>query len=254
MGGFYGRVAVVTGGAAGIGFACARALAADGARVVIGDVDPEGGARAAAAIEAAGGVAAYTSVDVTEEAEVRAMVTLAGERFGGLDFAVNNAGIVLSEGLLLHEYPVEDFDRVLRINLHGTFLSLKHELAAMVGAGGPGSIVNVASVAALHGNAGSVAYTASKHAVYGMTKRAAVDYAPRGIRVNAVAPGPTHTSMMDRALESDPEILDRAGSRVPMNRVAQPEEIGEAVRWLLSDAASYVTGELLSIDGGWSAL
>ena len=254
MGGFDERVAVVTGGAAGIGLASARALAADGATVVIGDVDPTGGAQAVAAIEAGGGRALFTRVDVTEEAEIRAMVLLAVEQFGRLDHAVNNAGVVVAEGIPAHEYEVADFERLLRINLHGVFLSLKHEITAMLGGGRPGSIVNVASVAALHGGAGSIAYTASKHAVAGMTKRTAVDLAQRGIRVNAVAPGPTHTSMMDRAIEVDPEILGRAGARVPMNRVAQPDEIAEAIRWLLSDGASYVTGEILSVDGGWSAL
>jgi len=254
MSGFDGKVAVVTGAGSGIGRAAAAQLGREGASVVVADVDLDGAAETVDSIRAAGGTAEPHAADVTDDEQVRAMVAFAVDRFGRIDCAVNNAGIVLSEGVPTHEYTEDDFDRLLRINLRGVFVCMKHEIAAMLAGGGPGSMVNVASVAALRGGGGSVAYVASKHAVAGMTKRTALDVAKAGIRINAVAPGPTHTGMMDKALEMDPEILGRAGARTPMGRVARPEEIAEAIVWLLSDAASYVTGHVLAVDGGWTAV
>lgn len=247
------KAALVTGGASGIGRASALALGRAGAAVCVSDINGEGAAETARQIIDEGGQAISTTCDVTISADVAAMVATAVAAFGRLDAAVNNAGIAGSFADRLHEADDEMFERVLAVNLRGVWHCLKAELAQMLSAGG-GSIVNIASVAGLIGAPKAAAYTASKHAVVGITKSAAIDYAKLGIRVNAICPAYTDTAMTRSAIERNPlmgQIMERA---IPMGRLGQASEIGEAVVWLCSDASSFVTGQSLALDGGLAAM
>jgi NAD(P)-dependent dehydrogenase (short-subunit alcohol dehydrogenase family) len=222
---------------------------AAGANVVVADLDASGGSETVALLEADGVKASFCKVDVTSGAEVEAMVAHAVERFGGLDLAHNNAGI-LGGSVTLAEFDDDDFRRVVDVNLTAVYLCLKHEIRAMLAAGGGGAIVNTASFSGLVAVPFAAAYVASKHGVVGLTKAAAVEYGRKGIRINAVCPGTVRTPMMAERIAANPK-MERALSDVsPMRRLAEAAEIGDAVVWLCSDAASFVNGHALPVDGG----
>jgi NAD(P)-dependent dehydrogenase (short-subunit alcohol dehydrogenase family) len=247
-----GKVALVTGAGSGIGRASAEAFARAGARVVAADLDAASGEETVARIGAAGGEALFVRADVSVAAEVAALVGRAIDAYGRLDCAHNNAGI---EGVraALHEYPEDAWDRVLAVNLKGIWLCMQHEIGQMLRQGG-GAVVNTASVAGLIGSvSGICAYNASKHGVVGLTKTAALEYAKQGIRVNAVCPGFVTTPMLERAFGGDAPLMARFAAAQPTGRYAAPEEIAAAVVWLCSDAASYVTGLAMPVDGGYVA-
>jgi len=246
-----GKVALVTGGSSGIGRASALAFAREGAKVVVADVVVEGGEETVGLIKKAGGEALFVRADVSKAAEVEAMVNQVAQTYGRLDCAFNNAGI---EGVMAQtaECSEENWDRTLSINLKGVWLCLKYEIPQMLKQGG-GAIVNTASALGLVGMAGLPAYTASKHGVAGLTKTAALEYAKAGIRVNAVCPGAIRTPMTERLFSLQPQIAETATAMEPVGRMGTPEEIAEAVVWLCSEAASFVTGLAMSVDGGWVA-
>lgn len=248
------KVALVTGAGSGIGRATALAAAGEGAKVLVSDVAVEGGEETVRQIEAAGGEAAFVRADVSKAAEVEALVKSAVETFGRLDCAVNNAGI---EGALAPtaDYPEEDWERVLAVNLTGVYLCMKHEIPRMLEAGG-GSIVNVASILGMVGFATAPAYTAAKHGVVGLSKVAALDYSAQGIRVNTLCPAFIETPMvMERGIEAGthPEAYRQLAELHPIGRLGKSEEIAEAAIWLCSDAASFVTGHAMMADGGYVA-
>lgn len=238
------KICLVTGGACGLGRATALQLAALGNPVAIGDVQDEAGLETVRDIEAAGGKAVFRHLDVTNAAEVKEFVEHVVQVFGALDCAVNNAGVEGSR-VKVADYPDEDWKRVMYVNLVGAFTCMKHELRAMTGRGG--SIVNVGSTGSLRGVGMMSAYTASKHELAGLTKSAALEYAAEGVRVNCLCPGGFWTSMSDRLHggDSGPVV---AGT--PMRRVAQADEIAAAIVWLCSDESTFVTGAMLSVDGG----
>jgi NAD(P)-dependent dehydrogenase (short-subunit alcohol dehydrogenase family) len=244
-----GKAALVTGAGSGIGRATALACARDGAKIVVADMAVEGGEETVSMINSAGGKATFVLVNVTQAAEVEAMVAAAVSAYGRIDCAHNNAGI---EGVFATtaDYPEADWDRVMAVNLKGVWLCMKYESPQMLQQGG-GAIVNTASLAGLVGAKRMPAYVASKHGVAGLTKTAALEYAKSGIRVNAVCPGIIHTSMVDRMfLSRRPDLEDRLAAVEPMGRLGKPEEVAEAVVWLCSDAASFVTGHTMTVDGG----
>ncbi len=247
--GLGGKVALVTGAASGIGRAAAIAFARSGAAVLVSDVDEAGGAETVGLIEAAGGQAAFQRCDVSQASEVRAMVAAAVDLFGRLDCAFNNAGI---NSLAANEYDDDVWARSLGVNLTGVMLCIREEAEAMLRTGG-GAIVNTSSINGLVGNPGQPAYTASKHGVIGLTRHAALRWAQAGIRVNAVCPGVIETAMT-APLVADPEMRKLIDSMTPMGRMGHAEEVAEAVLWLCSDAASFVTGHPLVIDGGATAI
>lgn len=249
-----GKVVLVTGAGAGIGRAVALASAREGARVVVSDIAVEGGEETVRMIGDAGGEAVFVGADVSKAAEVEALVGGAVESYGRLDCAVNNAGI---EGALAPtaDYPDETWNRVLGVNLTGVFLCMKHEIPRMLETGG-GSIVNVASILGLVGFANAPAYTAAKHGAVGLTKVAALEYAPLGVRVNALCPGFIETPMvMERGVEAGthPEVYQQIAALHPIGRLGKPEEIADAAVWLCSDSSSFVTGHALTADGGYVA-
>ena len=243
-----GKVALVMGGASGIGRATALTFAREGARLVIADMNEEGGQQTVHMLTEQGGEAIFVRTDVSKAVEVQALISIAVETYGRLDCAHNNAGI--SGGLRARtaEYPEDRWHQVIAVNLTGVWLCMKYELAQMLHQGG-GAIVNTASAAGLVGTRGTSAYVASKHGVVGLTKTAALEYAQQGIRVNCVCPGWIQTPMTARGL-SDPERRARIIASAPTGRVGTPEEVAEAVVWLCSDAASFVTGHAMSVDGG----
>jgi NAD(P)-dependent dehydrogenase (short-subunit alcohol dehydrogenase family) len=248
-----GRVALVTGAASGIGRSSALAFAQSGARVVAADVLEEQGRETVDQIEAAGGEAIFVAADVSRSEDVTRLVATALEIYGRLDCAHNNAGVEGAPpiGTQFHTYPEAVWDQVLSINLKGVWLCMQAEIAQMLTQGG-GTIVNTASVAGLVG-AGSGAYVSSKHGVIGLTKCAALEYAKRNIRVNAVCPGAIDTPMVERVSARWREFRSVAIASEPIGRLGRPEEIAAAVVWLSSDAASFMTGVALPIDGGWVA-
>lgn len=250
--GLTGRVITITGGAAGIGKASALLCAARGAKVVIADVNESNGADVVAEIRAAGGSAAFIRTDVTNESDVRMMIDFAVSTFGGLHAAFNNAGVNLGAAPLT-DVPLERWQKALAINLTGVFLCVRHQLLHMLRHGG-GAIVNNASVSALVGVPMSVDYVASKHGVLGITRAAASEVSGKGVRVNAIAPGATETPLFLNAVTGQEGLREMVEAGHPIGRVAQPEEIAEIAAWLLSDAASFVTGACIAIDGGYTAL
>jgi NAD(P)-dependent dehydrogenase (short-subunit alcohol dehydrogenase family) len=241
-----GKAALVTGAASGIGRATARLLAREGARVLVCDVDDAGGRAAAAEIEAAGGSARFARIDVASESEVEAAVASALSAFGRLDCAVNSAGITGAPASL-DRVDLEDFSRTLAVNLTGVFLCMKHEIAAMVRQGG-GAIVNVASGAGLVAVPTLGPYCATKHGVLGLTKTAAVENARTGVRVNAVCPGSVDTPMLRASIAEAPAMEKIFLASQPGGRFGRAEEIAEAVVWLCSDRASFVSGESMLVD------
>ena len=249
-----GKAALVTGGASGIGRATALAMSREGARVAVSDRAEAGIAETVALINAAGGQAIAIGGDVTKETDVAAMVTRTVAAFGKIDCAFNNAGIsgraVGPVGQRTHEMSRESFDGMLAVNLTGVFLCLKHEIVQMLKQGNGGAIVNTASIAGLVGLPTSTHYVAAKHGVVGLTKTAAMEYAKDKIRVNCVNPGYIKTPMTDEAMKTR---YDDLMTKVPMNRLGLPEEIAEAVVWMCSDKASFMTGASHIIDGGYYA-
>jgi NAD(P)-dependent dehydrogenase (short-subunit alcohol dehydrogenase family) len=240
---FSGKVIIVTGAGSGIGEAAAKKLAADGASVVVADVDTPGATRVVAEIEAAGGIAAFVRVDVSQESDADALVAFAVERFGRLDGAINNAGVG-QPVQRLHEMDTSAWDRIHSIDLRGVFFCMRAELSHFLANGG-GRIVNTASGAGLKATPGQGAYVAAKHGVIGLTKQAAIEYVTDNIRVNAVAPGLVATPQF-RSFPEDAQALYSAMQ--PGGRPAEPNEIANAMVWLLSDEASFVSGETLLVD------
>jgi NAD(P)-dependent dehydrogenase (short-subunit alcohol dehydrogenase family) len=241
-----GRVGIVTGASRGIGATTAKALAAEGAAVALAARDESALAEVAGEIERAGGRPLVVPVDVTDEDAVKQLVEATTAAFGRLDLAVNNAGGSGHPPTPLADVATRDFDSAFAVNLRGVFVALKHEIAAMLATGG-GAIVNIASTAGVEAVAGLAGYVAAKHGLVGLTKVAALDYAEQGVRVNALAPGPILTERLQHAGE---EAQRMAGLAMPMRRIGSPEEVAAAATWLLSDAASFVTGVTLAIDGG----
>jgi NAD(P)-dependent dehydrogenase (short-subunit alcohol dehydrogenase family) len=251
-----GKVALVTGGASGIGRATALTFAREGAKLVIADMNADGGQQTVHMIKEHGGEAIFVQTDVTQAPAVEALISKAVETYGRLDCAHNNAGISGAgiggeQRALTAEYPDERWHQVIAINLTGVWLCMKYEIPQMLTQGG-GAIVNTASGAGLVGLPGNCAYVASKHGVVGLTKTAALEYAQQGIRVNCVCPGYIRTPMTAQGM-SDPELLQRIIAHEPIGRVGEPEEVAEAVVWLCSEAASFVTGHTMTVDGGYVA-
>ena len=246
-----GKIALITGGTSGIGRDSAVLFAKAGAKVVVTGRRESEGKETIDMVRAAGGDGFFVKGDVSKASDVEAMVQKTVDKFGRLDIAFNNAGI---EGVWVPivEQMEEDWDRVIDINLKGVWLSLKYEIRQMLKQGGGGAIVNMASIAGLIGNPTSGTYCASKHGVIGLTKSAALEYARNGIRVNAVCPAAIKTEMAERAF-ADPQVKKFVLSLHPLGRFGQPKEISEAVLWMLSDRASFMTGENLVIDGGFMA-
>jgi NAD(P)-dependent dehydrogenase (short-subunit alcohol dehydrogenase family) len=247
---FAGKVALVTGGSAGIGRATALALGCAGAKVVLGDLLEAPGREVVDLIAAAGGEAVFVPADVAEEADCRALVETALSRFGALDCAVNNAGVEQS-GRPLTETTREEFDRLMHINVLGVLMGMKHQIPAMVSRGG-GAIVNLASIAGLIGFPGAAVYVASKHAVLGLTKTAALEYAESKVRVNAVCPGAIQTEMIERFTGHDAARRAALAAAHPMRRFGRPEEISAGILWLCSEESSFVTGQAIVMDGGYT--
>jgi NAD(P)-dependent dehydrogenase (short-subunit alcohol dehydrogenase family) len=241
-----GKTAIVTGASRGIGAATARALAGAGASVALAARDAEALERLAGEIVAAGGRALAVPTDIREPAAIKRLVGRTLDELGSLDIAFNNAAGGGHPPTPLTDVAVEDFDSALAVNLRGTFLCMKYEIAAMLNGGG-GAIVNMSSTAGLEAVGGLAAYVSSKHGIIGLTKVAALEYAARGVRVNAVAPGPILTEQLVRAGEA---AQQGAAQAVPMRRVGQPEEVAATVAWLCGEGASFITGAVVRIDGG----
>lgn len=249
-----GRAIIVTGAGGGIGRAASLAFAAAGANVVVSDLDEKGGLETVEQVNAQGGKALFIKTNVSDEGSVANMVEKTVARFGRLDGAFNNAGIAQSHKPL-HQISLEEWNRVIAVDLTGVFLCMKYEIEAMLKHGG-GAIVNTASVLGVVAMPIAGDYTAAKHGVIGLTKAAAVDYGTKGIRVNSVLPGLIMTPIVVEALR-DPGYaaqFEDIKARHLVGRPGQPSEVAAAAKWLLSDAASFVTGHSMNVDGGWTAV
>ncbi|HXX85652.1 MAG TPA: SDR family oxidoreductase [Casimicrobiaceae bacterium] len=246
---FTGKVAFVTGAASGIGRSAAIAFAREGASVVVADVSDQGNRETARMIEEQGGRTLAVRCDVTRAEDVKAALHKTIEAFGRLDIAFNNAGVEPKKLVRTAEVEEEEWDRIINIDLRGVFLCMKHEIPLMLKQGG-GAIVNTSSGAGVIGIKGNPAYAAAKHGVIGLTRSAALEYAAANVRVNAVCPGYVDTPMMARFTGGTAEGRARVVSEEPIGRMAQPEEIANAVLWLCSDASSFTVGHALVVDGG----
>lgn len=247
-----GKVAIVTGAAMGMGEVTARLFAAAGAKVVLADFNQEIGEKVAQSIVASGGQAAFVKVDISNASQVKNMVAFAVDTFGRLDAAVNNAALK-PDNAPVAEFDEDYWDRLMSVDLKGTAMCMKYEIAQMMAQGGGGSIINISSVSGFRPQPNTIAYVAAKHGVNGLTKNAAMEYGPHNIRVNAVAPGAIDTPMLKASLEE--MHLDRAAFAKQLSvlgRFGQPEEVAQGSLWLASDAASFVTGTVLHIDGGYT--
>jgi NAD(P)-dependent dehydrogenase (short-subunit alcohol dehydrogenase family) len=245
------KAIIVTGAASGIGQASARLFARAGARLTLADIDTAAGKELERELQAAGSPALFLRTDVADESDVREMVAGTVAKYGRLDGAFNNAGIGYPDKPV-HLLTREEWQRTLDVNLTGVFLCMKHEITAMLQSGG-GSIVNTGSVSSIVGLPNSPGYGAAKHGVMGLTRTAAVDYSPKGIRVNSILVGATLTPLMTKQIPNAATDQQLANALSLLHRLAKPEEIGQAAMWLLSDAASFVAGTGLTIDGGYTA-
>lgn len=250
MNDFDGRVVIVTGAGSGIGRTTAEMFAERGARVVVSDIDKEGGAETVEAIEGAAGEAVFVRTDISNPDDCRTLVERTVDRFGGLDIACNNAGIGGAQAPI-GEYEIDDWRRVIDINLSGQFFCMRYEIPAMLANGG-GAIVNVSSILGQVGFATSPGYVAAKHGLLGLTKNAALEYSGSGIRVNAVGPAFISTPMISD-LEEDQETHDMLVSRHPIGRLGRTEEVAELILFLASERASFITGSYHPVDGGYLA-
>ena len=247
-----GRVALVTGASSGIGRAASLVFAKEGARVVVSDINIDGGEETVKMIEDVGGSAVFFKADVRKAAEVEALINSAVETYGRLDCAYNNAGLQGDPGLTA-DCTEENWDLVISINLKGIWLCLKHEIPQMLRQGG-GVIVNSSSILGLVAVEGRPAYVSSKHAVSGLTKAVALEYAKDNIRVNAICPAITRTPFIENVIATeDPQWQERELAKIPMGRFATTEEQAQSIVWLCSDEASFVTGTLMTVDGGYTA-
>jgi len=247
-----GQVAVVTGAASGIGRGTALAFAEHGIKVVVADINAQGAAETVSLIEAAGGTAVFVSCDVRDEEQVKQLVASTVDTYGRLDYAFNNAGIEM-ENQRLDEGSMRSFDMIMDVNVKGVWLCMKYQLQHML-IQGNGAIVNAASVAGLGAAPKMAVYSASKHAVLGLTRTAAIEYARKNIRVNAICPAVIDTAMYQRVCEMDPRIAERMPALHPMGRVGRVEEIAASVLYLCSDGAGFTTGHALTVDGGMTAI
>ena len=252
MAAFTGKVALVTGGSAGIGRATAVAFAREGAKVVVASRRMKEGDETIQLIKQAGSDGFFIKTDVAKAADVKAMVEKTMTTYGRLDYAFNNAGVVEPNPGPLVEQTEETFDQIVNINVKGVWLSMKYEIPEMLKRGG-GAIVNMSSVAGVIGLPGIGIYIASKHAVIGLTKTAALEYSKSGVRVNAVNPAAIETDMLAHVAGDNPEARAQMAAGHPIGRIGRAEEVAEAVIWLCSDKASFVTGHSLLVDGGYTA-
>lgn len=248
-----GKVAIVTGAAMGMGEATARVFAAAGAQVVVSDINAEAGEATAEAIRQEGGEASFVRTDVSQSSDAEAVVRAAVERYGRLDCAVNNAAVT-PDTHPLSELDEQEWDRILAVDLKGVALCCKHEIAQMLSQGDGGSIVNIGSVSSFRPQPNNAAYVAAKHGVIGLTKVASLEAAPQGIRVNTVCPGAIDTPMIRGALETVGSTEAEFAPLISLfGRFGKPEEVAQASLWLCSDASSYVTGAVLSVDAGYTS-
>lgn len=247
---FDGKVVLVTGAGSGIGEETALKFAANGARVMLSDIDADSGKALADRICDFGAEVDFLACDVSDSSQVQALVARALETFGRLDICCNNAGIEGEQGVTT-ECSVDNFDRVTAVNTRGVWLCMKHEIPHLVKDGG--AIVNLSSIAGLIGFPGLPAYVASKHAVAGLTKTAALEFAESNVRVNAVCPGPIMTPMLERLMASTPGFSAQITAGVPEHRIGSPADVASTILYLCSDQAAYITGQCLAIDGGWVA-
>jgi NAD(P)-dependent dehydrogenase (short-subunit alcohol dehydrogenase family) len=248
MGTLEGKVAIITGAGMGIGRATAEVFAREGARLVLADVAVEEGQQTEQLVKELGAEALFLRADVTDDEAHAALVRAAVGSYGALHLAFNNAGIEGDAGLTADLAPA-DWDRVIAVNLRGVWLGMRHQIPAILEAGG-GAIVNNASVAGLVGFPNRAHYVASKHAVVGLTKSAALEYGAQGIRINAVCPGVIRTKMVQRVIDADPSMEELLAGMEPIGRIGGPSEIADAVAWLCSSASSFVMGQAIAVDGG----
>ena len=243
------KVVIVTGGGSGIGAASSKLFAQHGAKVVVSDINMESATATADAITAAGGEAIAMKTNVAKHEQIQEMVQQTVEKFGRLDVIVNNAGLGPKQMKKTGDYELDDWDIVIKVNQTGVFYGMKYALQQMMEQGG-GVIVNIASLAGLKASVNNISYAASKFAVVGMTKAAALEYASKNIRINAVCPGYTESALLDRLLSARPDMETMLKAHIPMRRFGQPEEIAEAVVWLASDTTKFITGQTIVLDGG----